>query len=98
MDLTTESTMDTESTDRLLTSLSTSTGATLESTLEFQKDISPRHRAIIDVIESYRAWDLEKIMAWRTEDCITLIVPSRTALEPFYVPLSSNRGGLLRNE
>lgn len=51
----------------------------IDWTQELRKSVSPRRRVILDVIESFRAWDLEKIMAWRTEDCVTLIVPSKQA-------------------
>ncbi|KUI55047.1 hypothetical protein VP1G_02307 [Cytospora mali] len=37
--------------------------------------MSKRRETAIEVIESYRAWDIERIMAYRTDDCVQLISP-----------------------
>lgn len=39
-------------------------------------NMSKRREIAIEVIESYRSWDIERIMAYRTDDCTQLIIPS----------------------
>lgn len=39
-------------------------------------DISPQRKLALEVIEAYRSWDLDKIMAFRTDNCIHEIAPS----------------------
>ncbi|KUI69040.1 hypothetical protein VM1G_04671 [Cytospora mali] len=44
--------------------------------------MSKRRETAIEVIESYRAWDIERIMAYRTDDCVQLISPSSSNPTP----------------
>lgn len=37
---------------------------------------SPMRKLAFEVIEAYRSWDIEKIMAYRTDNCIHEIAPS----------------------
>ncbi|KAF3768081.1 hypothetical protein M406DRAFT_329121 [Cryphonectria parasitica EP155] len=39
------------------------------------EDTSPRRKLAIQVIDSYRSWDLDKIMSLRADDCVTVILP-----------------------
>lgn len=44
--------------------------------------MSKRREIAIEVIEAYRAWDIERIMAYRTDDCTHLILPRSLKREP----------------
>lgn len=48
-------------------------------------ETSPSRRKLLalEVIESYRSWDIEKIMAYRADNCVHEIAPST-----LFVPLS----------
>lgn len=39
-------------------------------------ETSPRRKLALEVIESYRSWDLDRIMAYRADNCIHEIAPS----------------------
>lgn len=38
---------------------------------------STRHQLAVEVIDAYRSWDIERIMAYRADNCIHQIAPSK---------------------
>lgn len=40
--------------------------------------ISKRRETALEVIEGFHSWNIERIMAYRTEDCTQLVVPGTT--------------------
>ncbi|ROV88143.1 hypothetical protein VMCG_10430 [Cytospora schulzeri] len=44
--------------------------------------MSKRREVAIEVIESYRSWNIERIMAYRTDDCTQLVIPRSLNREP----------------
>lgn len=44
--------------------------------------MSKRRETAVEVMDAYKAWDIERVMAYRTEDCTQLVVPST------FLPLS----------
>lgn len=39
-------------------------------------NMSKRREIAIEVIEAYKSWDIERIMAYRTDECTQLVIPS----------------------
>lgn len=50
---------------------------------------SPRRRLAVEAIESFASWDIEKIMAWRADNCITTFLPSKLSPVPMHYRLPS---------
>lgn len=39
--------------------------------------MSKRREIALEVIEAYNAWDIERIMGYRAENCVQQVAPSR---------------------